>query len=530
MGKNLIIGSRGSDLALWQANFIQDKLSTLKIPAEIKVIKTQGDLVQNLSFDKMEGKGFFTKEIEEALLKGEIDLAVHSHKDLETAQPKGLKIAAVTTREEPNDLILINKNAVDTKRRLALKEAATVGTSSARRKSFLKGFRKDVKLKDMRGNVPTRIEKLQNGEYDAVILAAAGVNRLDLDLSAFHVELLDPTEFIPAPAQGVLAIQIRDKDKDLQKQLQALNDEETAAVTEIERNILNQFQGGCQTPIGVYCRAKEEEEGFEVWTAKSESSDKVPKMLYTETRNPNKVGERLVQRFQDIEGTSVFITRDMRRDDGFENLLTGNGFDVKGQSMIETKRVEVRKDLVRDDYTWVFFSSKQAIYHYLGQFDPPEGMKYGVIGKATAAALRKRGLKANFIGYSTDTRLTGKQFAALVGSEVVLFPMARGSKRAVQEQFAVKSQVINLVVYETVSHEDIKVPMSHIVVFTSPSNVISYFKNNLIGPSQKVVAMGNATGNELNNHGIRAFTQPSTFSDAGLAQAVFAASIQPKKS
>ena len=133
MGKNLIIGSRGSDLALWQANFIQDKLSTLKIPAEIKVIKTQGDLVQDLSFDKMEGKGFFTKEIEEALLKGEIDLAVHSHKDLETEQPKGLKIAAVTTREEPNDLILINKNAVDTKRRLALKDGAIVGTSSARR-------------------------------------------------------------------------------------------------------------------------------------------------------------------------------------------------------------------------------------------------------------------------------------------------------------------------------------------------------------------------------------------------------------
>ena len=153
-----------------------------------------------------------------------------------------------------------------------------------------------------------------------------------------------------------------------------------------------------------------------------------------------------------------------------------------------------------------------------------------MIGKATAAALRKRGLRADFIGYSTDTRLTGKQFAALVGSEIVLFPMARGSKRAVQEQFAVKGQVINLVVYETVSHEDIKVPMSHIVVFTSPSNVISYLKNNLIGPSQRVVAMGNATGNELNNHGVRAFTQPSTFSDAGLAQAVFAASIQPKKS
>ena len=529
MSKQLIIGSRGSDLALWQANYILSKLEGIGIKAEIQVIKTHGDVVQNLSFDKMEGKGFFTKELEESLLRGDIDLAVHSHKDLETEQPKGLSIAAVTAREEPNDLLLINKDAVDIKRRLALKEGATVGTSSARRKSFLRGFRKDVVLKDLRGNVPSRIEKLQKGEYDAILLAAAGVNRLNLDLSDYHVELLDPTEFIPAPAQGVLALQIREKDKMLAQQLQVLNDEETAAVTEIERAVLNQFQGGCQSPIGVYCRAMEEG-GFEVWTAMSEAWDQAPKVLYSETRNPDKFSTRLLQRFKDIEATSVFITRDLRQDDCFESLLVDNGFEVRGQSMIETKRVEVRKDLVRDDYTWVFFSSKQAIYHYFGQFEPPEGVKYGVIGKATAAALRKRGLKAEFFGYSTDTKLTGKQFASVVGSAVVLFPMARGSKRTVQDQFTGTQQVANLVVYETISHEDVKVPMSKIVVFTSPSNVISFFKNNLIGPSQKIVAMGNATGNELVQHGITTFTQPATFSDAGLAQAVFAASIQPTKS
>ncbi|MBL4735225.1 MAG: uroporphyrinogen-III synthase, partial [Flavobacteriales bacterium] len=263
---------------------------------------------------------------------------------------------------------------------------------------------------------------------------------------------------------------------------------------------------------------------------KSDSADKAPKVLYTETRNPDKLGARLVNKFEDIEGTSVFITRDIRRDDCFENLLTGNGFEVKGQSMIETNRVEVRKDLLRNDYTWIFFSSKQAIYHFFGQFEPSEKMKYGVIGKATAAALRKRGLPADFIGYSTDTRLTGKQFAAVVGSEAVLFPMARGSKRTIQEQFTGEKQVINLVVYATESHEDVKVAASRIVVFTSPSNVSSYFKKNVIGPSQKVVAMGNATGNELKQHGIDRFTQPSTFSDSGLAQAVFAASISKRKS
>jgi len=529
ISKQLIIGSRGSDLALWQANHILSKLEGMGVKAEIQVIKTKGDIIQNLSFDKMEGKGFFTKELEESLLNGDIDMAVHSHKDLETEQPAGLKIAAVTIREEPNDVLLINKDAVDVKRRLALKEGAIVGTSSARRQSFLKMLRKDMVLKDLRGNVPTRIAKLKEGAYDAIILAAAGVNRLDFDLSEFHVELLDPTEFVPAPAQGALALQIREDDLELAQQLQALNDEETAAVTEIERSVLNQFQGGCQLPIGVYCTLNEEG-GFEVWTAISESWDQVPKMLYSETRNPENFSTRLLQRFKDIEATSVFITRDLRKDDCFENVLVGNGFEVKGHSMIETKRVEVRKDLVRDDYTWVFFSSKQAIYHYFGQFEPPVGVKYGVIGKATAAALRNRGLRAEFIGYSTDTKLTGKQFASVVGSEVVLFPMARGSRRAVQDQFTTTQQVANLVVYETISHDQFKVPKSKIIVFTSPSNVTSFFSNNVIGPSQKVVAMGNATGHELTEQGVKDFIQPATFSDAGLAQAVFAASIQPSKS
>ncbi|MBL4657394.1 MAG: hydroxymethylbilane synthase [Flavobacteriales bacterium] len=529
MAKPLIIGSRGSDLALWQANYILKKLEELEISAEILVIKTQGDLVQDLSFDKMEGKGFFTKELEEALLKGDIDLAVHSYKDLETNQPKGLKISAVTIREEPNDMLLINKNAVDEKRRLALKEGAIVGTSSARRKSFIRGFRKDIELKNLRGNVPTRIKKLKKGSYDAILLAAAGVNRLDLDLSDFHVELLDPTEFVPAPAQGVLALQIRSKDKKLHEQLQSLNDEETATVTEIERGILNKFGGGCQLPIGVYCRPMEEG-GYEVWTARANSADEVPQVLYTETRNPDKLGERLVAKFKDIEGTSVFITRDLRQDDCFENLLVGNGFKVNGQSMIETNRVEVRKDLVRDDFTWIFFSSMQAIYHYFGQFEPRENVKYGVIGKPTAAALRKRGFVADFIGYSTDTRLTGKQFASVVGSEVVLFPMARGSRRTIQEQFTGAKQVINLVVYATVSHEDVTVAASRIVVFTSPSNVKSYIKSNPIRPSQRLVALGNATGHELIQNGIEKFTIPSSFSDVSLAQAVFAVSATKKES
>jgi hydroxymethylbilane synthase len=203
------IGTRGSDLALWQANHVKRQLENLGCSVSILEIKTQGDAIQHLSFDKLEGKGFFTKEIELALLENTIDLAVHSHKDLETNSPDGLIIACVSEREDPADLLLVAKDAVDLNQKWELKENAVVGTSSARRKSQVLSFRSDVLLNDLRGNVPTRIQKLRDGKYDAILLAKAGVDRLKIDLSEFHVFVLDPTDFVPAPAQGVLALQIR---------------------------------------------------------------------------------------------------------------------------------------------------------------------------------------------------------------------------------------------------------------------------------------------------------------------------------
>ena len=175
MRSPLIIGTRGSDLALWQANYVKGLLEEIGQACEIKIIKTQGDAQQELSLDKLEGKGFFTKEIEEALLREETDIAVHSHKDLPTESPAGLTIGAVSEREDPSELLLIHKNGFDTKQKFTLKKNARVGTSSARRKSQLLAFRADVQISDLRGNVPTRIKKLQSGEYDAILIASAGV-------------------------------------------------------------------------------------------------------------------------------------------------------------------------------------------------------------------------------------------------------------------------------------------------------------------------------------------------------------------
>ena len=210
----ITIGTRGSELALWQANYTKELLEKQGHEVQIKIIATKGDASQqwNTSFDKLEGKGFFTKELEEELLAGTIDVAVHSHKDLPTENPDGLIIAGVSARENPADWLVMLEESRDEAKKFGLKEHAKVGTSSARRKSQFLAFRPDVEISDLRGNVPTRIQKLREGQYDAILLAAAGLERLELDLSDFHVEQLEPTEFIPAPAQGVLAWQIREDD------------------------------------------------------------------------------------------------------------------------------------------------------------------------------------------------------------------------------------------------------------------------------------------------------------------------------
>ena len=256
INQHIRIGTRGSDLALWQANFVKGELEKLGSTVEIKIIKTQGDLIQDLSFDKLEGKGFFTKEIEEALIANEIDLAVHSHKDLETSSPEGLMIAAVSDRENPAELLLICKEAHDPTETWELKKNAVIGSSSARRKSQVLALKPDLQLKDLRGNVPTRIDKLRKGEYDAILLAKAGVNRLGLDLGDLIQINLSPREFVPAPSQGVLGYQIRTDDVDLSLLLRNLNNEKIENEIKVERKVLQLMNGGCQLPLGVYFDGK----------------------------------------------------------------------------------------------------------------------------------------------------------------------------------------------------------------------------------------------------------------------------------
>lgn len=523
MSNKIIIGSRGSDLALWQANFVLHELKKIKLEAEIRIIKTQGDIAQNLSWDKLEGKGFFTKEIEDALLKKEIDLAVHSHKDLPTDSVDGLVIAAVSEREDPSELLLINKKAVDEKQKFSLKQNAVVGTSSARRKSQMLAWRSDVQLVDLRGNVPTRIQKLRDKKYDAILIANAGVSRLEIDLSEFHSEKLDTHEFIPAPAQGVLALQIRENDKELFAKLQKLNHKDVAETIAIERRILNLFDGGCQLPLGSLCEKEENKEGetvYKVRVAKADAWNKFPKYIYVQSKKLDGLAEKAVEKIKNNKPCSVFISRDFRKNDFFKNCLEANGYKVFAQSLIEIKQVSLRKFVKTD---WIFFSSKNAVKHFFEQNPDVNGAKLGAVSKATAEEIRKFGKRADFIGSSDDTRMTGKKFSATVGNKKVLFPQARGSMKTIQQQLK-KDQVVDLVVYETIKSvvdmRQMTADNAQILVFTSPSNVEAYFEENKISAEQQVIAMGDATASALKKNKVKISKQPVSFDDLGLVQAV----------
>jgi hydroxymethylbilane synthase len=240
----LRLGTRKSKLALWQANFVKEKLEALGCEVELVPITTTGDKILDAPLAKIGGKGLFVKEIENALLAGEIDLAVHSLKDVPMIIPEGLTLSAITEREEPYD-VLISRNG---KKLEDLPSGAVVGTSSLRRQVQIKRRRRDIRVEILRGNVDTRLRKLKEGLYDAIVLAYAGVKRMGL--SGEVSQVLE--DFIPAVGQGSLAIETRAEDDRVINFVKVLNHEESWLRAVCERAFLRELQGGCQVPIGAY--------------------------------------------------------------------------------------------------------------------------------------------------------------------------------------------------------------------------------------------------------------------------------------
>ena len=247
----LRIGSRGSQLALWQANHISALLRGQGHEVEIEIIKTTGDKITDVALAQVGTKGMFTKEIEDALAEGRVDVAVHSLKDLPTELPPGFELVAITQRVNPRDVLLsVKYHSVR-----SLPKGARVGTSSLRRQAQLKVARPDLVIHPLRGNVDTRIRKLEEGEYDAIILAAAGLTRLGK--TELMKEVLSKEFMCPAAGQGALGIEIRAGDVTTANYVAFLNDAEARAATTCERALLNKLGGGCQVPIGAFAEVKD---------------------------------------------------------------------------------------------------------------------------------------------------------------------------------------------------------------------------------------------------------------------------------
>jgi hydroxymethylbilane synthase len=271
-GNKVIIGTRGSMLALWQTNWVKAELEKAhpQLAIEIKTITTKGDRILDVSLPKLgeQGKGLFTKELEDAMYAGEIDLAVHSLKDLPTDLPAGLTLGAICEREDVRDAFIA---AADISSFATLPIGARVGTSSLRREAQLRALRPDLQIMPMRGNVDTRLRKLNEGQYDAIILAAAGLRRLGY--ASRITEYLEADVMLSAVGQGALAVECREEDERVNSLLQPLNHQATRLACTAERSFLKGLGGGCLVPIAALCRVEGDELQIDGLVAKSDGSE-----------------------------------------------------------------------------------------------------------------------------------------------------------------------------------------------------------------------------------------------------------------
>jgi len=296
------LGTRGSQLATWQAEWVRDRLAAQGLRAGIVIIKTRGDAEVDRPLHELEGKGFFTKEIEEALLDGRIDVAVHSLKDLPTTLPAGLALGAIPARHDPREALVNGRSLSD------LPAGARVGTSSLRRIAQVRFLRPDVEVVPLRGNVPTRVRKVETHDgLDAALLAIAGLERLGLGGKG---ALIDPFDVMPAPGQGALGIEIRDNDKATRKTLQPLHDPASAAAVSAERALLAALGGGCQAPVAAYVGSQEPGAGSRLYgrVTAQDGAVQLTASADLDPKRPEAAGEA-VARLLEGEGAASLLAR-----------------------------------------------------------------------------------------------------------------------------------------------------------------------------------------------------------------------------
>ena len=290
--QKIIIGSRGSELALWQANFVKKELEkkNKNISVEIRIIKTKGDKILDVALSKIGDKSLFTKELENELLAKRIDLAVHSLKDVQTQLPKGLKLAAITKRHAVEDVLIARKKGMTLNK---LPENAIVGTGSLRRRCQLLHLRPDIKTEELRGNVQSRLKKFKESKWDGIILARAGIERMKLQK---HISsYIKKEEMLPAVGQGALGIEIHKDNKFVDKVLQSIHHENTNISVLAERALLRTLEGGCQVPIGAFAEVTKSGLYLDAMVGSLDGTITFRKKIRGSKKDPEKLGKQLAR-------------------------------------------------------------------------------------------------------------------------------------------------------------------------------------------------------------------------------------------
>ena len=292
--KEIKIATRKSILALWQSEHIKARIEAQHkgVKVVLEGIKTKGDVILDTPLAKIGGKGLFTKELEDSMLKGETDIAVHSLKDVPVVFPEGLKLAAICSREDTRDAMISEKFAKFSD----LPRGARVGTTSLRRKMQLLIMRPDLEIISLRGNVQTRLRKLKEGEFDAIILAMAGINRLNLKAEVAHIYTFGFDEMIPAMGQGALGVEARDE-KQILDEISFLNDENAVIETTIERDFVSVLEGGCQVPIGISARLQGDEISIDAIVGLPDGSEFIKDSLKSSKDKFQSIGKELAHKF-----------------------------------------------------------------------------------------------------------------------------------------------------------------------------------------------------------------------------------------
>ena len=537
MTKALKIGSRGSQLALWQSRYIQARLKELGVESEIEIIRTTGDKITDVPLAKVGGKGLFTKEIEEALLDGRVDLAVHSLKDLPTELPEGLALAATPEREMPFDVMV--GRAMD-----ELEHGAVVGTSSLRRAAQLKSLRPDVVISDIRGNLDTRLRKLDEGQYQAILLAGAGLRRLGWgDRIA---EVLDANRMCPAVGQGALGIETRAGGEAFEI-VRRLDHGPTRAAVTAERAALASLGGGCQVPLGAYAVVDGDRLKIHAVVADPDGSVVISASFEGMAADAAAIGAESARRLLEqgarailarvygeappLAGQRVLVTRAASQAGGLTAHLRCLGAEVVELPVIGVQPLVF--DPPQGHYDWVLFTSANAVACFLDRAAMPEGVRAAAIGPATDGALRSRGIDVALVAeVSTGEGLAAALESIPVEGKRMLIPRAESAREVLESALKARgAEVVILPVYRNVVPEGLAEAAKALfegpskpdwVTLMSPSavkNLLAAVGLEALGKA-KIATIGPVTGDAARKHGLEVSAEAAESTAEALGKAI----------